>query len=175
MTKFLLALSLMFYMPMKHRNPSWFLLMQNDAFAKKVQADPASFDVEVITSLVIQNSDRIVQGPLAVEQELPQGGVWFNHLPFVFARFRKLKELRLQRVYIKELPIEISEIRNLETLELGFSKSADANKIIKALESLPSLKYLDLNSSQLSRRDRDKINRALSKKGVDVDDFIYLD
>jgi Leucine-rich repeat (LRR) protein len=131
-------------------------------------------DADTIQLLIIRNSNRQIFHPAhAANMDLPIGGIYFDYVSQL-SQFKNLKELRLIDLFIKELPENFAELDKLETLELCFSGTADIKKNLNVLKRLKSLKYLDLNGSRLSSKQRIMIRKKLSEKGVKVDDVVYL-
>lgn len=65
----------------------------------------------------------------------------FKTLPASIGQLKNLKSLKLMNMDLGELPMAISELTQLEYLDLSMNK-LDMSKEIKKLETLPNLKYL---------------------------------
>jgi hypothetical protein len=126
-----------------------------------------------LQKLFIENQSAIYQAPLAAGGDLPQGGIYFEHLERVIG-LTNLTELRLINLFVKTLPENFTNLNKLQTLEICFSSNADVETIVKVLEVMPSLKYLDINGSRLAQKQRVYIREQLTKHGITVDDYVML-
>ncbi|MDT3405428.1 hypothetical protein [Mucilaginibacter terrae] len=121
----------------------------------------------------IYNSKTVFHTSWNSGEDLPENGIYFEHFNII-VELKSLKELRLENLFVKNLPANFINLNQLITLELCFSRSADVEKNLAILKGLKLLKYLDLNGSRLSEKQRDYIRIELSKQGVIVNDVVML-
>ncbi|MFD1256137.1 hypothetical protein ACFQ3S_04970 [Mucilaginibacter terrae] len=126
-----------------------------------------------VIHLIVENENNIYHSSWLSKEDIPMGGIYFEYIN-ILTKFTKLRELRLIDLFIKDLPEDFDNLIELNTLELCFSRSADVEKNLRILKKLKSLKFLDLNGSRLSEKQRNYIRIELNKQGVNVNDIVML-
>ncbi|GAA4928892.1 hypothetical protein [Mucilaginibacter defluvii] len=143
-------------------------------FVKLAEADTQlTFLPNNIQGLYVENGENTYQGPWGVDVDIAYGAHYFEYLDKI-THLIELEDLKLIGLYVSGLPQSFPNLKKLHTLELCFAKKTNVDEVIRILEKMPSLKRLDINHSRLSTKQRIQINKALSKKGVFVNDYIYL-
>lgn len=143
-------------------------------FLKLAEADTQlTFLPQNIQGLYIENGENTYQGPWSADNDIADGGRYFDYLNGI-THLIELEDIKLIGLYVSSLPESFLNLKKLNTLELCFAKKTNVDNVINILEKMPSLKYLDINHSRLSTKQRKQINKALSKRGIMVDDYLYL-
>jgi len=126
-----------------------------------------------VGSLYIYNDINTFYPPLTDESELPVNGIFLNDIGD-FKKFVNLKQFYLEGLFLKELPDFFISFKKLERMQICFSRSTDVKKALSILLKMPSLNYLDINSSRLSEDKRDYLIKELTSNGIKVFDYFTL-
>ncbi|MCD8741420.1 hypothetical protein LT679_12460 [Mucilaginibacter roseus] len=140
-------------------------LALNDSTLKFIPAN--------VKTLHIQNENFVFHPPWSVEQDLPDGGLYFEFLKNI-SDLERLEEIRLIKLFVKDLPQSFKKLTKLKRLGICLSKTADIEQILETLEKMPSLKYLDIYGSRLLIEQQKYIIKRLSKSGITVDDSLII-
>lgn len=87
-----------------------------------------------------------------------------KEIPQFLLHSPNMKDLCLNNNYIKEIPKEIKNLKRLETLDVS---NNPIERISLELTKLPKLKTFYCKGNNLSKEDKQTLERALSLKGVD--------
>jgi Leucine-rich repeat (LRR) protein len=123
--------------------------------------------------LYLYNDSSIFYPSISSIDNIPQGGVYFDEIEDLY-KFKNLKSLFFDGVFIKHLPKNFSELNALTDLKLLLSKENNHEKTIAILLELKSLKWLDLTGSIITEEQFNIYREALKKNKVVVKSTYFL-
>lgn len=162
-----------------------FLLLSNCKTVKYSKFEPTVIDVNDITkvsesdnALDIKSAFIGMKQPLVVspivdysndddvkKMEIELLGRLGN-----ITRFKSLKELYLFNFHLSKIPESVSELKDLETLQINFYRHLNIDLEIEHLKKMPKLKFLFIHMEMLSKEQIQRFKVNLPKiKVVDID------
>lgn len=104
----------------------------NEGYVKR---NPTSVEA---TTLLIRNNKTTVYPPFNI---MPPDATYYQ-IPSSIKFYRKLENIHLDGLFVKELPVELEELPNLENISFSIGDDTSIPQIISVLKSCKHLKAL---------------------------------
>jgi hypothetical protein len=130
----------------------------NEGYVKR---NPASVEA---TTLLIRNNKTTVYPPFNM---MPPDATYYQ-IPISIKFYRKLENLHLDGLFIKELPVELEELPNLENISFSVGDASSIPQIINVLRSCKHLKALHLMVAIIPNAQFKKLEESLPNVKVSI-------
>ncbi|WP_343524096.1 hypothetical protein [Pedobacter sp.] len=130
----------------------------NEGYAKR---NPTSIEA---TTMLIRNNKTTVFPPF---NKMPPDATYYE-IPHYIKFFRKLENLHLVSLFVKQLPVELQELPNLENLSFSIGDASSITQIIDVLKSCKKLKALHLMAAIITNAQLNELKRGLPHVNVSI-------
>jgi Leucine-rich repeat (LRR) protein len=112
------------------------------------------FSKKNLTVLLVSQEGFTIYPPLSA---LSDDLMPLKELPEQLGIFTDLKRLQISGTKIDHLPVSLTKLKRLDSLDLSRNPFLNIKDEIKKLEQLPQLKYLNLFGTQLDETDESRL------------------
>jgi hypothetical protein len=130
----------------------------NEGYVKR---NPTSVEA---TTMLIRNNKSMVYPPFNM---MPPDAKYYE-IPHYIKFYSKLENLHLDGLFVKELPVELQELPNLENISFSIGDASSVSQIIDVLKSCKKLKALHLMTAIMTNAQLNKLKRGLPHVTVSI-------
>ncbi|MGM9476101.1 hypothetical protein ACS5PU_06715 [Pedobacter sp. GSP4] len=130
----------------------------NEGYLKR---NPTSVEA---TTMLIRNNKTTVYPPF---NKMPTDATYYE-IPHYIKFYSKLVNLHLDGLFIKELPVELQELPNLENISFSIGDASSVTQIIAVLKSCKHLKALLFMTAIIPDAQLKKIKESLPNVEVSI-------
>ncbi|MCX2430389.1 hypothetical protein [Pedobacter sp. GR22-10] len=125
------------------------------------KTNPGSLDA---TTMLIRNEKTTVYPPF---NKMPPDATYYM-VPSSIKFYKKVENLHLIGLFVKQLPLELKELPNLENISFSIGNASSIPEIIEVLRSCKRLKAIFLMAAIVSDAQLNNLKKSLPKIDVSI-------